>query len=336
MQVSWILVIVLSIIVAGLIGTVGWLVAAPSDDTEKLPEQFGQKSDVPSRLKSDGQDQVLEGDLDTYTTVYDPSLTRNPLPNISSIATNHLLQEQLSLFLPLLKKLNASKVPVFASSGTLLGVFRHQGVIPWDTDIDLAILEHDLPLVFEFLDEHKEYYLFGVPCSDMLNRYHVTPSNFWEHEELKPCYDHRISSLEQLYRLDHDKCNLWIMQTSDTTRHIPVVADLELFRHIDTMVPAWQDALTLEEQNKGCYVYGIHEYYMLAGGKLNIPAIFTESFIRHTFYDTTILVFRDSLRYLEQRFGATCFTHYPSIYRKNTGSVRIHDFSPLPLSPLPP
>jgi len=50
-------------------------------------------------------------------------------------------------------KLQQHKLPYFLSTGTALGVFRHNGtIIPWDTDVDIAMdpkYEKDLVKIFK-------------------------------------------------------------------------------------------------------------------------------------------------------------------------------------------
>lgn len=55
---------------------------------------------------------------------------------------NHLANDKLVLK-EIIKLLEEENIPYWADCGTCLGAYRYEGVIPWDNDIDIAILEPD-------------------------------------------------------------------------------------------------------------------------------------------------------------------------------------------------
>ncbi len=62
--------------------------------------------------------------------------------------TQHRMVNILSCVAAILDK---HKIPYFLHGGTLLGAVRHGGFIPWDDDLDIAVLWNDIPKIREIL-----------------------------------------------------------------------------------------------------------------------------------------------------------------------------------------
>ena len=57
----------------------------------------------------------------------------------------HLKQELYNMMKIVDKICNDHDIPYFVIGGTLLGSVRHKELIPWDYDIDIGVMEEDLP-----------------------------------------------------------------------------------------------------------------------------------------------------------------------------------------------
>lgn len=74
----------------------------------------------------------------------------------------------LTMYEDIRKILESNGITFYIHFGTAIGALRHNGFIPWDDDIDLAVWEEDLDKVNRILSEQldKERYYYHVPSAD--------------------------------------------------------------------------------------------------------------------------------------------------------------------------
>lgn len=106
----------------------------------------------------------------------------------TDILYKHKLLETFKAFTEFCKKNN---IRYFACGGTLIGAVRHQGLIPWDDDVDVWMLREDYEKFcslrgkveghYDIMDERdKNYWLH------LLAKFVDTDTSLWEVEEY-PC-----------------------------------------------------------------------------------------------------------------------------------------------------
>lgn len=70
------------------------------------------------------------------------------------------IQEIHEVTLGILKKIDAvasaQDLKYFMAYGTLIGVIRHQGFIPWDDDLDIMMVRRDYEKLIAYFEEHEE------------------------------------------------------------------------------------------------------------------------------------------------------------------------------------
>lgn len=75
---------------------------------------------------------------------------------------------ELDLLVKLLEVCKKHNIKIFASGGTMLGTVRHQGMIPWDDDIDMMMFRKDYDLLCKIAEkEFKKPYFFQTEYNDV-------------------------------------------------------------------------------------------------------------------------------------------------------------------------
>ena len=77
---------------------------------------------------------------------------------------NYILSDEDSynlykLLYRIIKIFEKNNIPYWAKGGTFLGAIRCKGIIKWDDDLDLCVLEKDKEKLKELIDNEKDIYL---------------------------------------------------------------------------------------------------------------------------------------------------------------------------------
>lgn len=152
--------------------------------------------------------------------------------------THHILKKLLKKFIKVADKHN---IKYWATDGTLLGVIRHENIIPWDDDIDLGVttetLEKLKTLEKEFNKEgliinyrkDKSYTLTGTNMSDTMTQIRFKENNIhmdiFDFKKVKDKYIHTNEYLRNKwpknYYYDHEIENLKEGKLDDIRLNIP-------------------------------------------------------------------------------------------------------------------
>ena len=223
-------------------------------------------------------------------------------------------QRRKQLFLELMDLFDRERFSYWADGGTMLGALRHQGIIPWDKDIDIGLLVEDLPRLVDLLDRHQDrFYLH---------------SRAWLSNKAEPfrestCFAHRIQPAD----LPQAGGQFFIM----STRHEQMVADTFTYTAHRSFTPKFwlERAASLGLDAAKGFVTVDERYWKLArSGRGNIPRALFDPLVRVPFYDRTIPVPHGAEVYLKGSYGDDCLVRATQGGYDSEGEV-ITDFSPL-------
>lgn len=102
-------------------------------------------------------------------------MTDKDLPHIDP----HQAGQLYALMLKVDSILKEAKITYWASWGTLLGAIRHKGLIPWDDDLDIAILEDHVEALNKLssLLSENDLTLLKIKKEGNVDYYKIFPTN---------------------------------------------------------------------------------------------------------------------------------------------------------------
>lgn len=91
-------------------------------------------------------------------------------------------QDVLTIYKDVREVLESEGIRFYGVYGTALGAVRHDGIIPWDDDVDLGIFEEDVEKVGKVLREKLDpsKYYYHVPSADTHTHVFMRTENFVE------------------------------------------------------------------------------------------------------------------------------------------------------------
>ena len=72
---------------------------------------------------------------------------KNPCTTEHYELTKEELQQTKELLIEFLRFADETKLEYFAIAGTLIGAARHGGLIPWDDDVDMGVVDSQIPII---------------------------------------------------------------------------------------------------------------------------------------------------------------------------------------------
>lgn len=175
------------------------------------------------------------------------------------ILKSKILNEMKSLLKDVIDVLDKNNITYWTVCGTFIGVHRHKGFIPWDDDIDLAILYNDVPKLLKiksYLDS-QDYQIFTRGGAYKIARKGFIPFPFIDlivmneqDNQLKLCYPLNFEG-----NCTYEKSLEWPKEVYDTNRVFP----LKKMIFEDFMINVPKDDTLLEETYKNCKTIAFHD-----------------------------------------------------------------------------
>ncbi|CAI9719314.1 Hypothetical predicted protein [Octopus vulgaris] len=100
-----------------------------------------------------------------------------------------------------MKSMDAANLSYFLYGGSLLGSYRHHGIIPWDDDIDLMMNSSEKELIKKALSKSLPLYDLDIPESGHWKFYYTKMNNLLD-------YHHRWPFLDMFFFLEN-KTHIW-------------------------------------------------------------------------------------------------------------------------------
>lgn len=98
---------------------------------------------------------------------------------VTDIELPHMDVHTAGLLYDLMIKIDAilkqNKITYWATAGTLLGAIRHEGLVPWDDDLDINIFEYQVPELLSLKFQLEKYDL--IMCVHPAGFYKIFPKN---------------------------------------------------------------------------------------------------------------------------------------------------------------
>lgn len=86
------------------------------------------------------------------------------------LTIEQIQKASLEILLEIIKICKKLDLKYFLYYGTLIGVIRHQGFIPWDDDLDIMMPRNDYEILIQFFIDHKNAYKYLTLYEPRVNK----------------------------------------------------------------------------------------------------------------------------------------------------------------------